>query len=220
VTLYLAERFPTARIVGVSNSKTQRAYILGQAKEKGFTNVEVETLNVATPAFADFIAQRAGTFDRVISIEMFEHMKNYGSLLRLVATALRPEGRLFLHIFCHKTFAYHFKSDGVNGWMNEHFFKDGTMPSQFLLQHFQADLALEQQWNVNGRHYALTLEGWLQRMDAQRERLLAVFGGGDAAKLALRRWRIFMLVCAEFFAFRGGSEFFVTHLRFQKPAQQ
>ncbi|CAK0906417.1 unnamed protein product [Prorocentrum cordatum] len=214
VTLYLAERFPNARITSVSNSRTQRAYILEQARLRGFSNVDVKTLNVARPEFDEFLIGLGGSLDRIISIEMFEHMKNYESLMRSLSVALKPQGKLFVHIMCHKYVSYHFEEDDLNGWMTTHFFKGGTMPSQFLLQGFQQDLVLENQWNVNGQNYTLTLEGWLQRMDKRREDLLGVFG--DA--LPLRRWRVFMIACAEYFRFRGGSEFFVTHLLFKKRA--
>lgn len=214
VTLYLAERFPNARITGVSNSRTQRTYILEQARQRGFANVDVKTLNVARPEFDEFLIGLGGSLDRIISIEMFEHMKNYESLMRSLSVALKPQGKLFVHIMCHKYVSYHFEEDDLNGWMTKYFFKGGTMPSQFLLQGFQQDLVLENQWNVNGRNYTLTLEGWLQRMDQRREDLVGVFG----EELQLRRWRVFMIACAEYFRFRGGSEFFVTHLLFKKRA--
>jgi len=223
VTLYLAERFPKAKIIGVSNSRTQREYITGQAVSRGFANVEVKTLNVAGQGFAQFLREVAGQLDRVISIEMFEHMKNYGQLLNLLSGALKPNGKLFVHIFCHRYLAYDFEEDDLNAWMTKNFFKGGTMPSQYLLHRFQEDLVLRSQWNVPGGNYTLTLEGWLQRMDAKKEKLLTVFKeAGDPANAALlvRRWRIFMIACAEFFAFRGGSEFFVTHLLFEKPGSR
>mmetsp|Transcript_111962 Transcript_111962/g.316496 ORF Transcript_111962/g.316496 Transcript_111962/m.316496 type:complete len:393 (+) Transcript_111962:89-1267(+) len=219
VTLYLAERFPNARIVGVSNSRTQRSYILEQAAARGFHNVDVKTLNVARPEFTEFLTGLAGAFDRIISVEMFEHMKNYSNLLGMLAGSLKPEGKLFVHIMCHRYAPYHFEEDDLNAWMTKNFFKGGTMPSQFLLHEFQQDLVVEQQWNVNGRNYTLTLEGWLQRMDARRDQLLAVFGkayGEDNAALHVRRWRVFMISCAEFFGFRRGSEWFVTQLLFSK----
>merc|ERR1712008_139128 len=212
VALYLAERFPRARITGVSNSRTQRTYILNQAKSRGLSNVEVVTLNVARPEFVNFTQGLAGRIDRIISIEMFEHMKNYHKLLGLLSTTLKPKGKLFVHIMCHRHVAYHFEEDDLNAWMTANFFKGGTMPSQFLLQSFQQDLALERQWNVAGRNYTLTLEGWLQRMDRKRWELLKVFAAGAgsarAGALQVRRWRIFMIACAEYFRFRGGSEFF------------
>lgn len=219
VSLYLAERFPRAKIVGVSNSRTQKAYILGQAAAKGFKNVQIETLNVAGDGFKSFLQHRLGLFDRIISIEMFEHMKNYGKLLKLLHDALNKDGKLFVHIFCHKHIAYNFEEDDLNGWMTKNFFKGGTMPSQYLLHRFQEDLVIREQWNVNGRNYTMTLEGWLQRMDANKEHLLSVFGAGtdrSNAALQVRRWRIFMIACAEFFGFREGTEFFVTHLLFEK----
>jgi len=222
VSLYMAERFPKARIIGVSNSRTQRKYIMDMAKTKGLSNVEIETMNVAGPDFDTFVAKVAGKVDRIVSIEMFEHMKNYELLLEKLSKVLVPGGKLFVHIFCHKYLPYDFKEDDLNAWMTKHFFKGGTMPSQFFLTYFQKDLKLEKQWNVNGKHYALTADGWLQNMDAKREELLDIFkdsGETDQAKAALqlRRWRIFMIACAEFFGFRGGTEFYVTHHLFSKP---
>jgi len=224
VSLYLAEKFPNAKITGISNSKTQRAYILGQAKERGFGNVDVQTMNVAGPAFEEFLAAKKGTIDRIISIEMFEHMKNYGKLLKLLSGALVPDGKLFVHIFCHKYMPFHFEEeDTLNAWMTKQFFKGGTMPSQFLLHYFNHDLAIQEQWNVNGMNYTLSLEGWLQRMDQNEDKILDAFRpvyGEAGARLQFRRWRMFMLVCAEFFKFRGGSEFFVTHMLFAKQHLQ
>eukprot|EP00930_Biecheleria_cincta_P098625 TRINITY_DN90284_c0_g1_i1.p1 TRINITY_DN90284_c0_g1~~TRINITY_DN90284_c0_g1_i1.p1 ORF type:complete len:367 (+),score=61.90 TRINITY_DN90284_c0_g1_i1:60-1160(+) len=187
VTLYLAERFPKAKIVGVSNSRTQKKYILDQAAARGFQNVEIETLNVASDGFREFLQSRAETFDRIISIEMFEHMKNYGKLLALLRGALKDDGKLFLHIFCHKYLAYNFEENDLNGWMTKHFFKGGTMPSQHLLHRFQDDLMIENQWNVNGLNYTLTLEGWLQRMDANKDRLI------DIARTQIERTLLYRL---------------------------
>merc|ERR1719162_1477612 len=192
------------------------------AKTKGLSNIEIETMNVAGPDFDTFVAKVAGKVDRIVSIEMFEHMKNYEMLLEKLSKVLVPGGKLFVHIFCHKYLPYDFKEDDLNAWMTKHFFKGGTMPSQFFLTYFQKDLKLEKQWNVNGKHYALTADGWLQNMDAKREELLDIFkasGETDQAKAALqlRRWRIFMIACAEFFGFRGGTEFYVTHHLFSKP---
>lgn len=217
VSLYMAEHFPNARIIGVSNSRTQRKYIMETAERRGFKNVEIHTMNVASPEFETFVGGLS--LDRIISIEMFEHMKNYPELLRRLSTALKPGGKLFLHFFCHKFLPYDFREDDLNAWMTRHFFKGGTMPSQYLLTGFQEHLRLENQWNVNGMNYWLTSEAWLQRMDAKRPELLKVFGGADSAeaKLQLRRWRIFMIAVAEFFRFRQGTEFFVTHMLFTKP---
>lgn len=221
VSLYLAERFPSARVIGVSNSRTQRKYILEQAAARGLANVEIETMNVAGDAFKAFLQKLDGQLDRIVSIEMFEHMKNYEKLLKMLAGALKSDGKLFVHIFCHKYIAYNFEEDDLNAWMTKHFFKGGTMPSQFLLHRFQEDLVVRDQWNVNGRNYTLTLEGWLQRMDAKKDQLLSAFKAGpdpQSAALQVRRWRIFMIACAEFFSFRGGTEFYVTHLLFEKRA--
>merc|ERR1712048_960742 len=153
VSLFMAEKYPEAKIIGVSNSRTQREYIMQEAMRRGFKNVEILTLNVAGAGFKSFLKEKEGQLDRIISIEMFEHMKNYPELLHMLSKALKPDGKLFLHFFCHKYVPYHFREDDLNGWMTTHFFKGGTMPSQFLLHHFQGELELLQQWDVNGLNY-------------------------------------------------------------------
>lgn len=146
--IFFAEMLPKSQIVAFSNSRTQKTYIDNLCKEKGLTNVQVITGNVVDYEF------EPASFDRVVSIELFEHMKNYELLMAKVSRALKPGGKLFVHIFAHKTTPY----DYEEGWMTENFFRGGTMPSSDLLLWFQKDLKIERQWWVNGMHYSKTCE--------------------------------------------------------------
>ncbi len=215
-TLWAAERFPGSEIVAVSNSRTQRAFIEARAKERGLGNVRVVTADMNTFAPPE-------TFDRVVSIEMFEHMKNYRRLMERIASWLNPGGKLFVHIFVHRTYAYPFEDRGDAGdWMARYFFTGGNMPSDDLLLRFQDHLAVESHWRVNGKHYSKTLEAWLRRQDAAEGEILPLFaetyGGREAAKRWLRRWRIFYMACSELFRYGDGWEWFVAHYRFTKRA--
>ena len=210
-TLYLAERFPNARITGFSNSGSQREFIMQRAKEKGLENVNVMTGDVVDYEFEE------GRFDRVVSIELFEHMKNYDLLLKKVHRALKPGGKLFVHIFAHKSTPYDFEG----GWMSEHFFTGGTMPSADLLLYFQDELAVKRQWWVSGKHYAKTCEDWLVTMLGNKKEiwkgLEETYGEGEAQRWWYR-WQVFYLACAELFAYNGGEEWGVCHYLFQKKA--
>lgn len=224
VGLYVAERYPTSSVICVSNSTTQREYIMGVAKRRGFGNIQVHTGDIND---FDFGAEHKGSFDRAISIEMFEHMKNYEALLAKVASWLRPGGRLFVHIFVHRLFAYHYTIEREDDWMSKYFFTGGTMPSDMLLSYFQRDLRLCSHWHVDGNHYAKTLLAWLHRMDNNRLRVMKVmrrcYGGSEAnARIWWVRWRLFFYACAEIFALKttknpSGHEYFVSHYLFEKP---
>lgn len=218
LSLWLAQRYPNSEIVGLSNSHGQRAFILEQARQRDLNNLRIVTGNVVDFDFpADGV--EAG-FDRVLSIEMFEHMKNYGLLLAKIARWMRPEGRLFVHIFAHPVLAYHYEIRDETDWMTKYFFLGGTMPSQHLLAHFQDDLKLIRQWWVNGQHYEKTSNHWLANMDAQREAILPIFekayGGKGPAKIWFNRWRMFYMAVAEFFGLNGGREWGVGHYLFEK----
>ncbi|KAL1584358.1 hypothetical protein WHR41_06374 [Cladosporium halotolerans] len=214
LSLYLAEVFPNSQITAFSNSRTQKLHIDAQAAQQGFTNLTVVTGDIATETFARTPHEAA--YDRVLSIELFEHMKNYASLLQKVSTLLKPRGKLFAHLFAHASTPYDFDA----GWMTEHFFTGGTMPSADLLLYFQEHLKVERQWWVSGRHYAKTCEDWFAKFSAARAEvwgdLEETYGVADAARW-FYRWQVFYLACAELFAWRGGEEWGVCHYLFEKP---
>jgi len=211
LTLWMAERYPHARICAVSNSTAQRQYIEAQCAQRGLTNVSVLTCDV------NRLALPAARFDRCVSIEMFEHMRNYQTLLARIAAWLRPEGKLFVHVFAHRILAYPFATEGADNWMGRHFFTGGLMPSADTLLWFQRDLALDARWLLDGRHYQRTADHWLANLDAQREQVHAVlahaYGEGRAALWA-QRWRMFFMACAETFGYARGGEWLIGHYRF------
>jgi cyclopropane-fatty-acyl-phospholipid synthase len=207
LTLWLAQRYPHAQIVALSNSHGQRAFIERHAGECGLTNLRVFVGDVATFDFSNGEAD----FDRVISIEMFEHMKHYGLLLAKIARWLRDDGRLFVHLFAHRLLAYHFSNRDGSDWMARHFFTGGTMPSANLLLRFQDDLCVTRQWWVEGTHYARTANQWLASLDAARERALPLLAASGDAGLAFQRWRMFYMAVAELFGYAKGQEWGVAH---------
>jgi cyclopropane-fatty-acyl-phospholipid synthase len=204
LSLWLAERFPAARITGVSNSHRQREWIEAQAAARGLRNVSIVTADVN-----DFEPEES--FDRVISVEMFEHMRNWRELLRRVASWLEPDGLAFVHVFSHRTIPYRF----TGTWAAERFFTAGTMPCHELLPRFQEDLRVIGSWVVPGTHYARTLEAWLERLDAHREQALALLQadgrGRDEALRLLGGWRLFLLSTREIWRYRGGNRWLVSH---------
>jgi len=203
LTLWMAEHFPASRITALSNSASQAAFIRRRAEERGIRNVEVVTADVA--AF-----DPGARFDRIVSVEMFEHMRNWETLFGRVAGWLEPGGRFFMHVFCHRELAYFFETEGAGNWMGRHFFTGGLMPADALPLYFQRDLSVEAHWRVGGRHYARTCRAWLRRLDEARERAAAVLGG----RREVGRWRLFLMACEELFAWNGGDEWFVAHYRF------
>ena len=214
LTLWMAERYPRARITGVSHSRTQREHIQREAARRGLANVSIITCDMN-----DFAAD-AGQYDRVVSVEMFEHMKNWPRLMAHIAGWLRPGGLFFAHVFVHARFAYHFVARDQTDWMSRYFFTGGMMPAHDLFPRFQADLTLVECWKVNGRHYARTAEQWLQNMDANRTKILPVFARTYGAKDAVKwwaYWRVFFLSCAELWKFRRGEEWHVSHYLFRRP---
>jgi cyclopropane-fatty-acyl-phospholipid synthase len=210
LTLHMARAYPNSRITAVSNSAPQRHYIESRAP----SNVQVVTADMT--AF-DPDAQ----FDRVVSVEMFEHMRNYAELLRRIRGWLRPDGRLFVHVFCHQRFAYPFETQGADNWMGRYFFTGGIMPSRDLLPLFNRDMELEEQWTVDGRHYSETARAWRENLELRRSEVMRVFVdiyGADAGRW-YHRWRLFFLACEELFGYRDGTEWMVGHYRFAPRGQ-
>jgi cyclopropane-fatty-acyl-phospholipid synthase len=218
LTLWMAERHPASRITAVSNSSTQREHIEKQAAARGLDNVRVLTCDVnrlGVEAYADLVHDEA--FDRVVSVEMFEHVRNHRVLTGRIARWLRPGGKLFVHVFAHATDPYPFDTGSNADWMARHFFTGGLMPSHDLLMLSVRDLAFDDRWAVSGTHYARSLHAWLDRLDEHRERVLQLFDGhpgGIAATASFNRWRVFTMACEELFAFAGGDEWHVSHVRF------
>jgi cyclopropane-fatty-acyl-phospholipid synthase len=213
LTLWMAARHPGARITAVSNSATQRAHIELACAQRGLGNVRVITCDV------NRLELPAAAFDRCVSIEMFEHLRNYQGLFERVARWLRPGGRLFAHIFCHRHLMYPFETSGEDDWMGRYFFTGGLMPAADTFLHFQRDLRLEERWLLPGTHYQRTADHWLANHDRHRDEVLRVlsdaYGPGEAARWN-QRWRMFWMACAELFGYEGGRQWQVAHYRFTR----
>jgi cyclopropane-fatty-acyl-phospholipid synthase len=216
-SLYMAEHFPKSRITGVSNSRTQKEFIDSEARKRGFKNLRIITCDMNS------FDIDAGGFDRVVSVEMFEHMKNYQALMAGVARWLKPGGLLFVHIFTHKNLSYHFVAKDDSDWMARYFFTGGQMPSHELLMQFQERLSLVSDWKVNGSHYQKTAEHWLVNMDRNRDEIMPLFRdtyGPEHATKWWAYWRVFYMSCAELWGFRRGEEWIVSHYLFKKAEAQ
>ena len=205
LTLWMGANFTKSRITAVSNSASQREYIMGEAARRGLDNIEVLTCDVNQ-------LQVDPGFDRVVSVEMFEHVRNYRQLMGRISTWLKPEGLLFVHIFCHRTLMYPFETQGEDNWMGRHFFTGGLMPSADTLLCFQEDLRFNRRWLLDGRHYAKTARAWLDRLDADRTGVVETLGDDS---VQLQRWRMFFMACEELFAFSAGGEWMVGHYLFE-----
>ena len=213
--LWLAERHPSSRIVAVSNSAEQRQYIAARAAAGGLGNVEARTADVN-----EFMPEER--FDRIVSVEMFEHMRNYTELMRRISSWLVADGALFVHVFCHRSLAYPFEAESGGDWMARHFFTGGIMPARETLAHFQEHMRLTQTWEVSGSHYQQTARAWLDNLDRNPEAAAKALSvtlppnierGG--ARIQLQRWRMFFMACEELFGWNGGDEWLVCHYLFR-----
>jgi cyclopropane-fatty-acyl-phospholipid synthase len=213
LTRWIAEFYPSCNVTAISNSQTQGEFIRQRCEQHGFSNVKVLTGNVADVEFEPI-------YDRVLSVEMFEHMKNYQALLAKISSWLTPTGQLFVHHFSHRQFLYEFNAEDPNDFMARRYFAGGTMPSDDLLLHFQDDLCVCDHWRVSGMHYAHTLHAWLNNLYAHRAEIESLFTdsyGLEQVTKAFTHWRLFFLICEETFALRNGSEYLVTHMLLEKP---
>ena len=204
-SLWAAERYPSASFTALSNSRTQRDFVAARAAELGLANVQVAAGNAAR-------LELAGRFDRIVSIEMLEHVRNHGPLLAQLVDALAPDGRIFVHVFSHRRHAYTFEPE--DGWMARRFFSGGTMPNLDLFDERAPAVRTVDRHVVSGRHYARTLREWLENLDRQRDAVRKLFRtvyGDGSADLWIARWRLFFIACEELFAFRGGREWVVAH---------
>jgi cyclopropane-fatty-acyl-phospholipid synthase len=212
LTLWNARHYPNSKITAVSNSASQRQFIERRCREHGIDNVQVITADMN-----QFSTDRR--FDRIVSVEMFEHMRNWETLLSRINTWLAADGRLFVHIFTHRQYAYPFETDGGGNWMGRYFFTGGMMPSDDLIFNFNRELVVERHWRLNGRHYQKTADAWLANMDDRRETIMPILAGvygQDQAALWFQRWRIFFMACSELWGYAGGEEWMVSHYRLKR----
>ena len=209
-SLYAAAKFPTSKFTAVSNSKDQINFINAEAQKRGLKNLIAMQKNINEMHFNE-------TFDKVISIEMFEHMRNYESLLSKVSNFLKPSGELFVHIFCHRFACYLYEAKNESDWMTKNFFEGGIMPSEDIFSNFENDLKVVRSWKVNGTHYGLTSKKWLEKHDKNKSKIISMFnqhyGNG---KIWFFRWRMFFLTCAKFFSINKGNDWYVTHYLLRK----
>jgi len=212
LTLFMAARYPQAQITAVSNSHSQRAHIVAEAQQRGLTNVCVITCDMN-----DFASTEV--FDRIVSVEMFEHMRNYRALFARLQIWLKPCGKFFMHIFVHRSVPYEFTDNGASDWMSRYFFSGGIMPSNDLPLFFQDHLRIAKRWTWSGTHYEKTANAWLANMDTHRDQVLPLltqtYGASDSEQW-FNRWRLFFMACAELWGYRSGQEWFVSHYLFER----
>ena len=209
-SLYVAERYPDINITSVSNSSDQIAYIKNEAHKKGLSNIKAFRMDVNN-------LELNKKYDRIVSIEMFEHLRNYKLILNYLNHALKPDGKLFIHIFCHKKLTYLYEMKNNFDWMTKYFFQGGIMPSKDIFQYFEDELEIMNQWDINGNHYSKTCKAWLNNHYKNKKKILDIFEKHyDEPKIWFNRWRIFFLSCEAFFALNNGREYFVAHYLFKK----
>lgn len=208
--LWAAERFPNANILAVSNSRLQRRFILERAAERRIRNLRAQTADINE-------LDPDERFDRVVSIEMMEHVRNHRALFERISRWLEPGGMAFAHIFCHRSRSYTYEIHDSSDWMARNFFTGGMMPSASLFHRYQDHLVLREQWTVDGLHYHKTCNAWIDRLDQNRELVLPILaeGYGNEALRWFHRWRLFFTACSELFGYRGGQEWFVSHYRWE-----
>jgi len=217
LALWIAENYPQAKVTAVSNSSRQRESIEKAAAARGLTNITVVTLDVGAGTLPTRMG--AASFDRIVSVEMLEHIRNTKLLLRQLYQMLAAQGKLYFHHFCHRKYAYAFEVQNESDWLTQYFFRGGIMPQRDLIAQSAERFQLEQQWDWNGIHYQHTALAWLARHDAARDDILQIFRrhyGPQNAKRWYQRWRIFYLAVAELFGYAQGEEWHVTHCRLRK----
>jgi len=212
LTTWMAKHYPHSRITAISNSASQGEHIRQRAQQLGLDNIAVNTCDMN-----DFASNN--TYDRIVSVEMFEHMRNYQELFGRISHWLKPDGHFFMHVFCHRDTPYAFEENNETDWMSRHFFSGGMMPSDDLPLHFQHDLTCLRHWRWDGRHYEKTANAWLQNMDENKATiwpfLEETYGAGSAQQWWMR-WRMFFMACAELFGYDNGQQWWVSHYLFEK----
>ena len=212
-SLYIAERYPDINVTSVINSSDQIAYIKNEVHKRGLSNIKAFRMDVNN-------LELNKQFDRIVSIEMFEHLRNYKLILNSLNHALKSDGKLFIHIFCHKKLTYLYEVKNNLDWMTKYFFQGGIMPSKDIFQYFEGELEMINQWDINGNHYSKTCKAWLKNHYKNKKKILDIFDKHyDEPKIWFNRWRIFFLSCEAFFALNNGKEYFVAHYLFKKSDQ-
>ncbi|MAJ29411.1 SAM-dependent methyltransferase [bacterium TMED181] len=212
LSLWLAEQYPNANILSVSNSTSQKAWIDAQAEDRGLGNLQVQTCDMNN-------FEPEGEYDRVISVEMFEHMKNWELLISKLDRVMSSEAKLFLHVFSHRIHAYHFVKENDDEWMARHFFSGGMMPSHQIFDRLQVPLQLDSSWFVNGTHYQRTSDHWLENLNRQKSEIMPILEstyGYREARRWFHRWRIFFIACSELFGYQNGEQWGVSHFLLRK----
>ncbi len=207
-TLWAAQTYPESRFTAMSNSRPQREFIEATARQRGLDNVRVITADIN-------VFEADQRYDRIVSVEMLEHVRNHARLFERMASWLAPDGAFFAHVFCHHTLTYAYEDRGDDDWMSRHFFTGGMMPSYDLFTHYDEHLKVAERWWVDGDHYEKTSNAWLARADAQRNELIEILGGGQDGRIRLQRWRMFFLAVAEFFGIDHGRQWGVGHYLFR-----